>query len=124
MLLGLQRAGDVPAAMAIAITRELTLVGSFRFADEIDDVLAALADGSLAVDRHRDARVPGGERREAFAVAADASRSSKVLLDFGARHEGRAEPADAAHRDAGLRLRRLGYPATHEQPDSLHPALS
>ena len=37
--------------MALAITRELELRGSFRFNDEIDEVIAALADGSLDVDR-------------------------------------------------------------------------
>jgi L-idonate 5-dehydrogenase len=30
--------------------RELDLLGSFRFNDEIDDVITALADGSLFVD--------------------------------------------------------------------------
>lgn len=84
VLLGLQRAGDVPVAMATAITRELALVGSFRFAGEFDAVIAALADGSLAVDGIVTDVFPASRATEAFAVAADASRSSKVLLDFGA----------------------------------------
>ncbi len=83
VLLGLLPPGPQPVAISPAIARELELHGSFRFADEIDDVLVALADGSLAVDpvishvRHvRDAV-------DAFALAADPSRSGKVLLDFG-----------------------------------------
>ena len=41
---------DPPVLSSLAITRELELVGSFRFNDEIDDVVAALADRSLFVD--------------------------------------------------------------------------
>lgn len=84
VLLGLQRAGDVPAAIATAITRELSLVGSFRFAGEFDAVLHALAEGTLAVDGIVTHVVAAGRALEAFEIAADASRSSKVLLDFGA----------------------------------------
>ncbi|MFT4134870.1 alcohol dehydrogenase catalytic domain-containing protein [Microbacterium sp.] len=82
VLLGLQRAGDVPAPIATAITRELSLVGSFRFGAEFDAVIAALADGSLVVDGVVTHVRPVAEAAEAFAVAADASRSSKVLLRF------------------------------------------
>lgn len=84
VLLGLQRAGEVPVAMATAITRELALVGSFRFAGEFGAVLGALADGSLPVDGIVTDVFPATHATEAFTVAADASRSSKVLLDFGA----------------------------------------
>lgn len=84
VLLGLQRAGDVPAAIATAITRELTITGSFRFADEFDDVIAALADGSLDVSGVVTHVLPAERAVEAFAIAADASVSSKVLLDFTA----------------------------------------
>ncbi|MGI9822379.1 zinc-binding dehydrogenase [Agromyces sp. Marseille-Q5079] len=82
VLLGLQRAGDVPAALATAITRELTIAGSFRFADEFDDVIAALADGSLDVSGIVTHVLPVERSIEAFGVAADASASSKVLLDL------------------------------------------
>ena len=83
VLLGLQRAGDVPAPIATAITRELDLRGSFRFAAELDDVIAALADGSLDVTGVISQVVPASDALDAFAVAADAARSCKVLLDFG-----------------------------------------
>ena len=36
--------------ISLAITRELELRGSFRFNDEIDEVIAALADGTLHMD--------------------------------------------------------------------------
>lgn len=83
VLLGLQRAGEVAVPIATAITRELTLTGSFRFAAEFDDVIAALADGSLDVTGIVSDVRPAAEALEAFAVAADPSKSCKVLLDFG-----------------------------------------
>uniref|UniRef100_A0AAU2W3Q4 L-idonate 5-dehydrogenase n=1 Tax=Streptomyces sp. NBC_00008 TaxID=2903610 RepID=A0AAU2W3Q4_9ACTN len=82
VMVGLLPAGDQPVPMSLAVTRELELVGSFRFNDEIDDVLAALADGSLAVDAVITHEYPVSEALEAFAMAGDASRSSKVLLRF------------------------------------------
>ena len=50
VLLGLQRAGDVPVPMATAITRELTVTGSFRFDEEITPVIEALAAGTLRIE--------------------------------------------------------------------------
>ncbi len=88
MLLGPQRSGEVPALLSLAITRELTLVGSFRFADEIDAVIDALADGSLVVDAVLTHEFPVEQALDAFAVAGDASRSSKVLLSFGPEDDG------------------------------------
>lgn len=82
VMLGLQRSGEVPVLASLAITRELTLVGSFRFNDEIDDVIAALADGSLAVDPVITHVAPVADALEAFATAGDASASSKVLIDL------------------------------------------
>ncbi len=82
VLLGLQRNGLVDAPMATAITRELDLRGSFRFADELDDVIAALADGSLRVDGIVTAVLPVADTEAALTLALDASSSSKVLLSF------------------------------------------
>ncbi|WP_217183296.1 alcohol dehydrogenase catalytic domain-containing protein [Streptomyces sp. AC495_CC817] len=83
VLLGLQRAGEVPAPLATAITRELALIGSFRFAEEFDDVIAALADGSLDVTGIVSEVRPATDALAAFALAADPASSCKVLLDFG-----------------------------------------
>ncbi len=83
VMVGLLPTGDQPVPMSLAITRELELVGSFRFNDEIDAVIAALADGSLVIDPVITHEYPMAQALEAFAVAKDASRSSKVLLRFG-----------------------------------------
>ncbi|MFJ3592747.1 L-idonate 5-dehydrogenase [Streptomyces sp. NPDC090231] len=82
VMVGLLPAGEQPVPMSVAVTRELELVGSFRFNDEIDEVIAALADGSLVVDAVITHEYPISEAMEAFAMAKDASRSSKVLLRF------------------------------------------
>ncbi|MFF7683623.1 L-idonate 5-dehydrogenase [Microbacterium sp. NPDC007973] len=82
ILLGLQASGSVPAPVATAITRELTLKGSFRFGDEFADVLRALADGSLDVDGIVTHVVPAAESLSAFQTAGDPSVSSKVVLEF------------------------------------------
>jgi L-idonate 5-dehydrogenase len=82
VMVGLLPTGDQPVPISLAITRELELIGSFRFNDEIDDVVAALADGSLNVSAIVTAEFPAADALEAFAVAADASRSSKVMLAF------------------------------------------
>ncbi|MFY9714777.1 MAG: alcohol dehydrogenase catalytic domain-containing protein [Microbacterium sp.] len=83
VLLGLQRAGEIAVPMATAITRELSLRGSFRFGAEFGDVITALADGTLNVTGIVSDVRPANDAFEAFALAADPSRSCKVLLDFG-----------------------------------------
>jgi threonine dehydrogenase-like Zn-dependent dehydrogenase len=50
VMVGLLPSGDQPVPISLAITRELELVGAFRFNGEIDEVIAALADGTLYVD--------------------------------------------------------------------------
>ncbi|MDJ0392828.1 L-idonate 5-dehydrogenase [Rhodococcus sp. G-MC3] len=82
VMLGLLPTGMQPAPLSLVITRELELVGSFRFNSEIDDVLAALADGSLDAGAVITHSYPVADALEAFAVAKDASTSGKVLLEF------------------------------------------
>lgn len=82
VLVGMLPTGDQPVPISLAITRELTLTGSLRFDDEIDAVVAALADGSLVVDPIVTHTFPVTDALQAFAVAADPSVSGKVLLDF------------------------------------------
>ncbi|MDN5763251.1 MAG: zinc-binding dehydrogenase, partial [Microlunatus sp.] len=82
VMVGLLPTGDQPVPISLAITRELELIGSFRFNDEIDEVIAALADGSLVVDPVITHEFGLDEALAAFDVARDASRSSKVLLRF------------------------------------------
>lgn len=83
VMLGLQRHGSVEAPLAAAITRELSLVGSFRFAAELAPVIDALADGSLDVDGIVTHVMPVARAVEAFTLAGEAAASSKVLLAFG-----------------------------------------
>ncbi|WP_231706456.1 MULTISPECIES: zinc-binding dehydrogenase [Tsukamurella] len=84
VLLGLQRAGDIDFPAAQAITRELDLRGALRFNDEIDEVIAALADGSLDVRGVVTHVLPAADAAAAFAIARDPAASGKVLLDFRA----------------------------------------
>lgn len=80
--LGLLPPGDTPVAANAVITRELRLVGSFRFDTELGEVLRALADGRLPVDPVVTSVLPVAHTGEAFELAADPARSCKVLLDF------------------------------------------
>jgi L-idonate 5-dehydrogenase len=81
--LGLLPPGDTPVAANAVITRELRLVGSFRFDTELGEVLRALSDGRLPADPVITSVLPVSRADEAFRLAADPGRSSKVLLDFG-----------------------------------------
>jgi len=82
VMVGLLPSGEQPALISLAITRELELVGSFRFNDEIDQVIAALADGSLQIAAAVTHEFPVAEGLEAFETAKDSSASGKVLLNF------------------------------------------
>lgn len=82
VMVGLLPNSDQPVPITHAITRELRLVGSFRFNDEIDEVIAAIGDGSLAVAPVITHTFPVDEALQALTVAADASVSGKVLLAF------------------------------------------
>lgn len=82
VMLGLLPPGEQPVEIATAIARELELVGSFRFNDEIDAVLVALADGSLDVDGVVTHAYPLGEALAALETARDPRASGKVLLTF------------------------------------------
>lgn len=82
VMVGLLPTGEQPALISLAITRELELVGSFRFNDEIDQVLAALADGSLQISAAVTHQFSVDQALKAFETAKDSASSGKVLLDF------------------------------------------
>jgi L-idonate 5-dehydrogenase len=82
VMVGLLPSGEQPVLISVAITRELELVGSFRFNNEIDEVIASLADGSLKADAVVTHEFPVSESLRAFEVAKDSSVSGKVLLSF------------------------------------------
>ncbi|MBO1269873.1 L-idonate 5-dehydrogenase [Arthrobacter cavernae] len=82
VMVGLLPSGPQPVFISLAITRELELLGSFRFNDEIDEVIAALSDGSLFVDPVVTHEFTLDRGLEAFEVARNSAESGKVLLDF------------------------------------------
>ncbi|MBT2584265.1 L-idonate 5-dehydrogenase [Arthrobacter sp. ISL-95] len=82
VMVGLLPSGPQPVFISLAITRELELLGSFRFNDEIDHVIAALADGSLFVDPVVTHEFDLSRGLEAFEVAKNSAESGKVLLNF------------------------------------------
>ncbi|HEY8701138.1 MAG TPA: L-idonate 5-dehydrogenase, partial [Arthrobacter sp.] len=83
VMVGLLPTGPQPVPVSLAITRELELKGSFRFNDEIDDVIAALADGTLHIEPVITHEFPLRQALEAFSVARNSAESGKVLLSFG-----------------------------------------
>ncbi|GAC1487922.1 MAG: L-idonate 5-dehydrogenase [Pseudarthrobacter sp.] len=82
VMVGLLPAGPQPVLISLAITRELDLRGSFRFNNEIDDVISALADGTLHIGPVITHDYPLGQGLEAFATAKNSAESGKVLLNF------------------------------------------
>jgi L-iditol 2-dehydrogenase/L-idonate 5-dehydrogenase len=83
VMVGLLPTGPQPVLISLAITRELDLKGSFRFNDEIDEVITALADGTLHIAPVITHDYPLGQALKAFEVARNSAESGKVLLDFG-----------------------------------------
>ncbi|MGW7419240.1 L-idonate 5-dehydrogenase [Streptomyces sp. NPDC054813] len=79
--LGMLPPGQSPFAGNLVVSREIELRGAFRFDTEFDEALGLLAR-EPAFDGLISAVVPVRAAEEAFALAADRSRSCKVLLDF------------------------------------------
>lgn len=82
VMVGLLPDGNQPVPIATAITRELDLVGSFRFHDEIDDVIAALADGTLRIGPVITHEFDLARALDALEIAGDPTTSGKVLVKF------------------------------------------
>jgi len=76
--------GDVAAPLAQIIAREIDYRGTFRFDSEFDDALALLAARPSIADTLVTQRFGLTEHEAAFAVAADRTRASKVLLNLQA----------------------------------------
>jgi L-idonate 5-dehydrogenase len=83
VLIGLQPPGAVPAPMNLVVTREIEVVGSFRFIGEYAEAVAALADG-LDVGPLMSGIYPLDRAREAFELASDRRAATKVQLDLEA----------------------------------------
>ncbi|WP_285727629.1 L-idonate 5-dehydrogenase [Psychromicrobium xiongbiense] len=82
VMVGLLPAGPQPVDISLAVVKELQISGSFRFNDEIDEVLTMLADGTLQAGPVVTEVYPVEQALEAFEVAGNASLSCKVLLEF------------------------------------------
>ena len=80
--LGMLPPGQSPFAGNLVVSREIELRGAFRFDSEFDSALELLA-AEPAFDALVSAVVPVQDAESAFALAADRSRSCKVLLNFG-----------------------------------------
>nr|WP_202545465.1 L-idonate 5-dehydrogenase [Streptomyces sp. SID5606] len=81
--LGMLPPGRSPFAGNLVVSREIEVRGAFRFDEEFDAALGLLA-AEPAFDALVGAVVPVRDAESAFELAADRSRSCKVLLDFGA----------------------------------------
>jgi L-idonate 5-dehydrogenase len=81
--LGMLPPGQSPFAGNLVVSREIELRGAFRFDEEFDEALRLLA-AEPVFDELISAVVPVRDAESAFTLAADRSRSCKVLLDFGA----------------------------------------
>ncbi|WP_399883145.1 L-idonate 5-dehydrogenase [Streptomyces sp. BBFR51] len=81
--LGMLPPGQSPFAGNLVVSREIELRGAFRFDGEFDEALRLLA-AEPAFDALVSAVVPVRDAESAFELAADRSRSCKVLLDFDA----------------------------------------
>jgi L-idonate 5-dehydrogenase len=80
--LGMLPPGTSRFAGNLVVSREIELRGSLRFDAEFDEAIGLLAREE-SFDALVSAVVPVEQAAEAFALAADRSRSCKVLLDFG-----------------------------------------
>ncbi|MEW1724550.1 L-idonate 5-dehydrogenase [Streptomyces sp. NPDC093109] len=86
VLLGLLPPGEIGFPGNLVVTREIQLRGSFRFDADFDDAIALLADG-IDVEPVVTHTFPLARSTEAFELAGDRSRASKVLLDLVADAE-------------------------------------
>jgi L-idonate 5-dehydrogenase len=81
VLLGLLPTGETGLLGNVVVTREITMVGAFRFDDEFDEALALLAAG-LPVDPIVSHTFPLDDAVAAFDIAGNRALASKVLLDL------------------------------------------
>ncbi|MDF2918884.1 MAG: L-idonate 5-dehydrogenase [Microbacterium sp.] len=72
---------EIGVNLARLLSKEITIRGAFRFADEIDDAVSMLAS-SDALDTVVSDVVPAADAVRAFDLARDSSRSAKVLLSL------------------------------------------
>lgn len=76
--------GDTPLPINALVAKEIRLQGSHRFHEEFAEAVDAITSGRIDVRPIITARYPVESAGEAFAIAADRSRSVKVHLTFEA----------------------------------------
>ena len=81
--LGMLPPGGVPMPVNLLMAREIDLVGSFRFHEEFNVAVEALASGRIDVTPILSESFPLADAHTAFAVAGDRQRAIKVHLEFG-----------------------------------------
>ena len=79
--LGLLPPGDVPVPGNLLVTREISLVGAFRFDTEFADALVMLSEGPSLAPVVTSV-LPAARAVDAFALAGDRRLACKVLLDL------------------------------------------
>lgn len=73
-----------PVSLAGLLTREITLIGAYRFLDEFDLAVQQITQGTVNLSSFITGRYTMDAAETAFAAAADRSTNVKVLLSFDA----------------------------------------
>lgn len=79
---GILPPGEVGVPVNLLVTKEIDYVGAFRFSAEFAAAVALLASGRIDFAPMLSADLPAAQAAEAFALAADRTRSIKVHLHF------------------------------------------
>ncbi len=74
--------GDLPVPASALVSKEMTVTGSLRVDDDLRQAVDFLSGCAAPVGSIVSHVYPLDDAAQAFEVAADAARSSKVLLDF------------------------------------------
>ena len=82
ILVQLGLGGDIPLPINLIVTRELDIRGTFRFDAEFELAVDLINRGRINVKPVLTATIPFTNAREAFELAGDRSRASKVQLAF------------------------------------------
>ncbi|OKH88137.1 L-idonate 5-dehydrogenase [Thalassospira sp. TSL5-1] len=77
---GLGGNGELP--LSLAVTKEVRMIGSFRFDAEFAQAAELIDRGVIDVSPLISSVLPFGDARAAFDLASDRSKSMKVQLDF------------------------------------------
>lgn len=81
--LGMLPPALVPLPVNLLMAREIDLVGSFRFHEEFDVAVEALATGRIDVTPILSGSFPIRDANAAFELAGDRTRAIKVHVDIG-----------------------------------------